>query len=350
MSILDKFKLNYIKSYISYKYNNYLSDKEYRTYKKDKKFLMIGTPYHGNLGDHAITMAQYKFLNNNFKDYNIIELDLREYYSKIDFVKKYINPDDIIIINGGGNFGDEYLFDENIRRDTIKTFINNKIILFPQTIYFKESEKGKKELEVSKNIYNNHNNLTLVAREKISYEKMKKEFNKCNVILTPDIVLYLNEEDYEHNRDGALCCLRSDLESKLTKYQKEFINKELRDKFKKVCITDTVINKNVNQEERNEFLRNKFNEFKMSELVITDRIHGMIFAAITGTPCIALSNYNYKVKGTYEWIKDLGYIKFTDDINEIPDLIQELKNIKNVKYDNLFAIKKYDQIIQCINS
>ena len=95
---------------------------------------------------------------------------------------------------------------------------------------------------------------------------------------------------------------------------------------------------------------NKYIKFRECELVITDRIHGMIFAAITGTPCIALSNYNYKVKGTYEWIKNLGYIKFTDDINEIPTLIQELKNIKKIKYDNSFAVKKYEQIVQSINS
>lgn len=350
MSILNKFKLSYFKSYIDYKYNNYLMDKKYRIYKNDKKFIMIGTPDHGNLGDHAITQAQYKFLDDNFKNYKTIELDLNEYYSNIDFIKKYINSDDIIIINGGGNFGDEYLFDENIRRNAIKAFINNKIILFPQTIYFKENEKGKKELEISKSIYNNHKDLTLVAREKVSYEKMKKEFNKCNVILTPDIVLYLNEEINNQIRSGALCCLRSDLESKLSENQKKFIANELKDKFKEISITDTVINKSVSKIERDKILKSKFNEFRNSELVITDRIHGMIFAAITGTPCIALSNYNYKVKGTYEWIKNLGYIKFTDDINEIPTLIQELKSVKKKKYDNSFAIKKYQQIVQCINS
>ena len=350
MNIIKKVNAKHIQAFISHKKNRYKINNLYKKCKNERKIILMGTPRYGNLGDQAIIVSEIKYIEDNFRKFKFIEVSLDDYYEHVEFIKKYINNKDIIMLHGGGNFGDEYLFEETVRRNVIDNFPNNKIILFPQTIYFKESEKGKKELEVSKNIYNNHNNLTLVAREKISYEKMKKEFNKCNVILTPDIVLYLNEEDYEHNRDGALCCLRSDLESKLTKYQKEFINKELRDKFKKVCITDTVINKNVNQEERNEFLRNKFNEFKMSELVITDRIHGMIFAAITGTPCIALSNYNYKVKGTYEWIKDLGYIKFTDDINEIPDLIQELKNIKNVKYDNLFAIKKYDQIIQCINS
>lgn len=59
---------------------------------------------------------------------------------------------------------------------------------------------------------------------------------------------------------------------------------------------------------------NKFKDFQKSKLVITDRLHGMVFCAISGTPCIAFSNYNHKVKGTYDWIKDLDYIKYVDNI------------------------------------
>ena len=70
----------------------------------------------------------------------------------------------------------------------------------------------------------------------------------------------------------------------------------------------------------------------------------MIFAAITGTPCIALSNY--KIKGTYQWILDLEYIKFTDDIGKISELMDDLKKVKNIKYDNKFLMKYYNKIIE----
>ena len=115
------------------------------------------------------------------------------------------------------------MFDENIRRDAIERFPNNKIILFPQTIYFTKDDKGNKELELSKKIYNNHKNLILVAREKVSYELMRKDFNKCKIIITPDIVLYLNECANRINRSGALFCLRSDLESKINYDNKQCI-------------------------------------------------------------------------------------------------------------------------------
>ena len=91
---------------------------------------------------------------------------------------------------------------------------------------------------------------------------------------------------------------------------------------------------------------NKYIKFRECELVITDRIHGMIFAAITGTPCIAMSNYNHKVKGTYKWIEPLEYIKFAENINDIPKLIDELKKFKDIKYDNKFLMKYYNKIIE----
>ncbi|MNE93367.1 putative pyruvyl transferase EpsI [compost metagenome] len=84
--------------------------------------------------------------------------------------------------------------------------------------------------------------------------------------------------------------------------------------------------------------------------MITDRLHGMIFAAITSTPCIALGNYNYKVVGSYEWIKHLGYIKFTNDINQIPELIEELSRIPAPRYNNDFSAEHYNQIVEALSA
>ena len=78
--------------------------------------------------------------------------------------------------------------------------------------------------------------------------------------------------------------------------------------------------------------------------MITDRLHGMVFAAITSTPCIALSNYNQKVKGTYEWIKHLPYIRFIEDENDIYKHIDELLKLDPYEYDNNFAMEYYEEI------
>lgn len=324
-----------------------LNDK-YKIFKGKKKILVIGTPHHGNLGDQAIAYAELKIIKDNFPSYEVIEINISEYYVDIPYIKRYTTDEDIIILHGGGNLGNQYLYDENIRRDIIRIFKKNKIVLFPQTMYFTDDAKGRKELKNTVCIYSKHKDLTLVAREKISYEQMKKIMVNNNVLLTPDIVLYLNESNNDVIRDGALLCIRGDVESKLTKEQKEVLLDLLNKNYKKVDITDTLLIQNISKVEREKMLLDKWKQFKDAELVITDRIHGMIFAAITGTPCIALSNYNHKVKGTYEWIKHLKYIKFIDDLNEVQQSIENLKLIKQESYNNRFAIEQYNKIIRCI--
>ncbi len=42
----------------------------------------------------------------------------------------------------------------------------------------------------------------------------------------------------------------------------------------------------------------------------------MIFAAITGTPCLALDNISHKVRDGYEWLKYLPYLAFCEGTAE----------------------------------
>ena len=61
---------------------------------------------------------------------------------------------------------------------------------------------------------------------------------------------------------------------------------------------------------RKKEVKNKLEQFKKAKLIITDRLHGMIFATITATPCIAFGNSNGKVKNVYGWLKHNEYIKY----------------------------------------
>ena len=58
----------------------------------------------------------------------------------------------------------------------------------------------------------------------------------------------------------------------------------------------------------------------------------MIFATITNTPCIVFSNYNYKVEGVYQWIKNVDKnIIFEKDLNNIQN---DIKQLLDKKIDN----------------
>ena len=95
-------------------------------------------------------------------------------------------------------------------------------------------------------------------------------------------------------------------------------------------------------------LERQFDAFRHAELVVTDRLHGMIFCAITGTPCVVLNSKSPKVLGCYAWIKDLPYIRFCDDAGKIAQIYQDMPKrdwyyepekllpyYENLKYDIL---------------
>lgn len=277
--------------------------------KKNKYVYFLDTPEYGNLGDQAIAYAMMKFMNDFFPEYKQVEVQENQIYYNIKKLKNIIKPDDIICLTGGGNMGVLYQRYEAIRRIVIKSFPNNKIIIFPQTIDYGTTYYGNKEFKRAKKIYNNHKNLVIMAREEKSYKIMKDNFDKCNVILCPDIVLYLNYVDLCKKKDNSVgICLRNDKEKVVSNLDLKKINK-LNCEVKETTTTASNIGE-INIKNRKKVIEAKLLEIAQNKFFITDRLHGMIFAFITNTNCIALPNSNGKVEGVYKWIKNKGKVKF----------------------------------------
>jgi pyruvyl transferase EpsI len=112
-----------------------------------------------------------------------------------------------------------------------------------------------------------------------------------------------------------------------------------------ITLTDTQLDHHVSIDDRALELKRMIDIIRNSELVITDRLHGMIFCAITSTPCIVMSNYNYKVSGVYEWIKDLKYVSFLelDDASSLDYIIRDMLELKreDCKYDREGMLDKF---------
>lgn len=304
-----------------------------------KKIIIMGIPHHGNIGDNAIAVAEEELIKKYFPDYKLYLMQEKYLDICADKVKKIINNEDIILLHGGGNIGDTYVRPEKGRREVIKLFPNNKIIIFPQTAYFSETEEGKKELEISKEIYNNHKNLVILAREEKTYKFMKENFYNAKIYLTPDIVMTMHKKS-NRNRKGALLLFRTDKEKTLKNTDIEKIKEIAENKFKKYILSDMNLGSgivNIGGVKREQILENKFNELQEARIVITDRLHGMIFAAITETPCIVFGNFNHKISESYKWLKNLGYIQFCNNIEEIEESIEKVTKLKDMKYDNKFA-------------
>lgn len=350
--------LKLIKNFMKYDIYLYLKNvvfsnaryNEYEKLKDNKKIILMQTPVHSNLGDHAIAYAEREFVRSNFRNYEIIEVPFPDVFKQSKKIKSIVNNEDFIFIIGGGNMGDMYDYEEYVRRFIVKYFDNCKIISFPQTISFSSSRYGQNQLRKSKKIYKSNNNLIIVAREKTSYEIMKKEFGEEKVILTPDIVLSLDKRS-NYNRKGILTCLRSDREGVLSSGFKDEIFKVLNDKYGDLIISDTITNYNISEKDREKELNKIWKKFLKSEIVITDRLHGMIFCAITATPCIVFGNSNHKIVESYRnWLADLDYIRFIqhNNIELLINEIEKLRIISNKKLQFNKCKEKYTCLINHI--
>jgi len=308
--------------------------------KNRKTVFLLMTPAHENLGDHAIAQAETDFLKANGIDYVEItgfELETLQKYHLLSIMNGC--P---IVMQGGGYLGTLWFQSEELLREIITENPRSGIVLLPNTMYYEPTPWGQEEFAKSVACYSKHPNLHIYAREKTSFEAMRKVYP--NVKLIPDMVLSMNQCGRETERNGCLLSLRQDQERTRTQEQEDSILSQVRHLFgDQVRESDMVTDYCIPVAERQRELQAKFELFSASELVVTDRLHGMVFCAITGTPCVVLDSKSPKVRGCYEWIRHLEYIRFVDDVSQITREYQSIPK-KVFHYDNSHLLSSYEEL------
>lgn len=301
-----------------------------KQFEQSKNLYYLMAPAYGNVGDEAIVEASLAFFEDMFPEFTVITVDYLDTIQMLKEIQRIIKDTDLIFLQGGGNIGTLYYDAEIMREFIIKKFPRTKIISMPQSMYFSPSSKGKKRLNQCKKVFNAHSNLTVVARDKYTYRNMRTEFLNCRVLLSPDIVFYYSSRiyfDISITRQGIMTCLRVDTEDVLGDKRYDLIN-ELYAKFDNLVISDTCVPRSIPSVVRKSEVDSLINQFKKVEVVITDRLHGMVIAALTDTPCVVLPSFDKKVIGTYEWIRDVEFVWLMDryDVNELIDRVEKMRN------------------------
>jgi exopolysaccharide biosynthesis predicted pyruvyltransferase EpsI/GT2 family glycosyltransferase len=315
-----------------------------------KKIFLVGVPHHHNIGDTAITIGEYEFIKEYFSEYFIFELNIYHFESGYKIMQSIINNDDLIFLQGGGNLGNLYLEsrDEEIRRKMVTDFPNNKIIILPQSIFFTDDEKGNQELEISAEIYNRHKNLKLLVRGFVSLEFAKKHFYNVKMTDALDLVLML-ETHFNFDRKGILLCIK-DLtdESGLNEEDHEEILKIVK---KYDCMFEKSKNHytgNIHQSIRKKVVDEEIMKFARHKIVITDRLHGLIFSVITKTPCVFIGGYYYKQTEFANYFSDSNAVFFLGkDMSKLDGAIQKAMSVTDCFYP-IMEQKPFDKIYRFI--
>lgn len=295
--------------------------------RNERKILYVDTPEHANLGDHAIALATRMFIERMFDKERIVEITHLHFRADWRNLKRFVGQDDLIILHGGGFIGTLWPTQEWVFEQVLRMFQNNKVICFPQTVFFGKDAMGGRALAHLDRALRRQADICLFARDHASFVFMMRHFPNTGAqkyLCCPDIALTLPPFGSAAPRKGVLFCMRADKESVDHRGAIAGIRTYLESQDIPYARMDTVIRHAVTPTTRGAALDRLLGEFARYALIITDRLHGMILSALTATPCAVFDNISGKVCQGAAWLSYLGYIRMYPPDASPDDFIAEM--------------------------
>lgn len=168
-------------------------------------YVFLDIPYYTNIGDTLIYKGTEDFLAT--LPGRCIYKTAIENYAKLS-----ISEDVVILFQGGGNFGDIWRRHTDFVLRVLEDFPNNRAIILSQTIYYENSDV----MEADARLMGNHPNLTICARDRVSYDLALKYFGANDVLMLPDMAFCIDpsflEKYHMPAKEKALFFKRKDQE------------------------------------------------------------------------------------------------------------------------------------------
>jgi pyruvyl transferase EpsO len=171
----------------------------------ERPLIYLDYPVHLNFGDLLIMRGTEQFFAHCGH-----RIEARAAYMNFcDSLQRRMTADTIIVMHGGGNFGDLYPVHQRFREQIVRQFPDNRIVVLPQSVYF--SSAGA--LEQSAEVFRAHRDLVLCLRDHASVRRAGTRFTH-NTVLMPDMAhqLWRGHDPESIADDRTLALLRRDLE------------------------------------------------------------------------------------------------------------------------------------------
>lgn len=287
------------------------------------QYALFDLPYHTNIGDGLIWEGEKQFLKEMMANCVHASSYFTCHWPKLETDVK-------VLIHGGGNFGDLYREHFDFVKKVIEHYPNNRIVFFPQTIYYVNEEVLKSDME----LINSHGNVLVCARDAKSYDLIRPYLNMGGVKLVPDMAFCISIPALalpQTNRGLAIIRRDGELNGKTFSYLKNLkVEKKDWPTFYHRPFDGTFVFKvlakfahwNVwgSKSLLNVYCRRFFSAnllniglkfYKGYSEIYTTRLHGCILAILTGRKCWLLDN-NYGKNSTFyfTWLKDFENIEY----------------------------------------
>lgn len=309
-----------------------------------KRLYLFCAPIHSNLGDQAQLLCWLNLFTIWYPDYEVVKVSTRyRSFETLRTIKKTLQSDDLLFVHSGYLFFDPHP-ELPFILDVIRVFFDHPVTILPQTVNIMSLWMQKvigRELDM-------HQNLTLMCRDEVSFERAKNLFKNVHLQLMPDVVTSLiGDKGFcvkDTQRKGVIFCLRNDLE-------KHYSDEELNRLMKRFSHTrtkrrDTTIDAKPWKwdKHREEMIKDIVKELSTYEVAITDRYHGTILSAVANTPVVVINSADHKLSSGVKWFDKQVYgkaVQYAATLDEAAEMAQELID-KKVAIDNSpYFFEKY---------
>ena len=321
-----------------------------RMMKRRKRAFLFGCPIHPNMGDQAQTYCILAWLKEHEPEYIVSAFPasslIRNNGLLLEIIHRYLSDCDRIFMHSGYHLTNLYMLEEEMNRRVVSLFANQRLVFFPQTIFYTDT----REEALTKQMFLEHTNITLMCRDKVSYELAERLFPSAGLMLKPDIATTLigRFPVPTAKRHGILLCMRDDKEALISGEAIDAFRKRL-EALSAVASKDTTIDElgYAIIRNREKYLKEIITEFSLYRAVVTDRYHGTIFSLIANTPVIILPTKDHKLTSGADWFPE-EFSKYVFSVRDEQEALRTVKTVLAANYNyalpDLFNLQYYQNL------
>lgn len=281
-------------------------------------------PYHTNIGDTLIWQGTCDFLEQ-------VKHRCLSIASKDTWHFCQLKPSTVILLHGGGNFGDLWVQHQDFRLKIIQQYPNNRIIILPQTVFYSNEERMLKDAQLMAL----HKDLHICARDNHSYNLLQKYFLANHLYKLPDMAFCMNSHILKSKRvppqSKTLLLKRTDKELVNHDFTKYIIEPETVEQHdwptmeqypQSMRILNALLHRRylkfIPDIYANTFFRKDLVETGIAfvssyQNIYTTRLHVAILSILLEKPFVFFDNSYGKNKQFYEsWLSDIEQIRFIE--------------------------------------
>jgi len=324
---------------------------------------LVDFPNYPNVGDSAIYLGQIACLRSLGLKRPAFICDFRTYDRR---ALARAAGDGLILLTGGGSFGDVWPIAQECREDVLRSFPSNPVVQLPQTIHF----GSRNALDRARRTVGAHPRFQLLVRDRRSLEFARREFD-APATLCPDMafclgslqrmappandIVWLSRTDAESAHPAEASVLagteraaagRADRSAnhpepagtppngaiRVTDWIDEPVTPLLRTNY--ALMGMTLRSPSLHFSRRllmrtfeplaRQRLRRGLRILSSARTIITDRLHGHILSLLLSIPHVILDNSYGKISSFYEtWTHGSGLVRVAGSAGEAVAIARE---------------------------